>query len=73
MVICYGSPSNLFFLNFLFIKKFFFKFLKFILRGREYEQGRSREREEERIPSRLHTVRLEPDEGLELTNCEIMT
>ena len=30
-----------------------------------------RERERERITSRLHTVSPEPDVGLELTNCEI--
>ena len=30
------------------------------------------EREGERIPSRLHTVSIEPDEGLEPTNHEIM-
>ena len=28
---------------------------------------------EERILSRLHTVSAEPDAGLDLTNCEIMT
>ena len=33
--------------------------------------GRGRERE--RIPSRVHAVCTEPDAGLELTNCEIMT
>ena len=27
----------------------------------------------ERTPSRLHTVSTEPDAGLNLTNCEIMT
>ena len=27
----------------------------------------------ERIPSRLRTVSTEPDEGLNLTNCEIVT
>ena len=32
-----------------------------------------RERERERIPSRLHTVGAEPNTGLELTNGEIMT
>ena len=32
-----------------------------------------RERGRERIPSRLHTVSVEPDVGLELTNREIMT
>ena len=31
------------------------------------------EREGERIPARLHTVRVEPDAGLELMNHEIMT
>ena len=37
--------------------------------------GRSREREKERerIPSRLQIVRAEPDMVLELRNCEIMT
>ena len=32
-----------------------------------------RQREKERIPSRLPTVSTEPDVELELTNCEIMT
>ena len=32
-----------------------------------------REREKERIPSRLHIVSAEPDVGLELMNHEIMT
>ena len=27
----------------------------------------------ERIPSRLHTVSMEPHMGLKLTNCEIIT
>ena len=53
-----------------------FKFCLLILREkeREQEQGRGREgvRERERIPSRLHTGSVEPDVGLELTNCEIM-
>ena len=31
------------------------------------------ERGRDRIPGRLHTVRAEPDMGLQLTNCEIMT
>ena len=31
------------------------------------------EREGERIPSRLHTVSLEPDAGLKHINCEIVT
>ena len=32
-----------------------------------------RQREKERIPSRLPTVSTEPDAGLELTDCEITT
>ena len=41
---------------------------------REREQARARQREREReIPSRHHSVSTEPDVGLELTNCEIMT
>ena len=35
--------------------------------------GRGREREKERIPSRLCTISAEPDVGLEHMNCEIMT
>ena len=35
--------------------------------------GAERERERERIPSRLHTVSTEPDVRLDLTNREIMT
>ena len=31
------------------------------------------ERERERVPSRLHTVSVKPDSGLELTNHGIMT
>ena len=38
-----------------------------------HEWERDREREEERIPSRLHTVSTEPNVGLHLTNYEIMT
>ena len=43
------------------------------MREREHEQEGGREREGERIPSRLHSVRPEPDVGLDLTNHEIMT
>ena len=41
----------------------------------ECEQGRGRERGRHRIEagSRLQAVSTEPDAGLELTNCEIMT
>ena len=35
--------------------------------------GRDRETGRQRIPSRLHTVSTEPNVGLDLTNCEIMT
>ena len=46
-------------------------------RERERERGSMREageeREGERTPSRLCTLSLEPNEELELTNCEFMT
>ena len=50
----------------------------FIYFQRERERERERmwgrgEREGERIPSRLHTVSIEPDAGLELTSQEITT
>ena len=51
----------------------------FVLRRREgvrrhaWRRGRERERERGRIPSRLHTVSMEPDAGLKPTNGEIMT
>ena len=32
-----------------------------------------KKRGRQRIPSRLHAVSAEPDEGLKLMNCEIMT
>ena len=35
--------------------------------------GAEREREKERIPSGLRTVSIEPNVGLKLMNCEIMT
>ena len=40
---------------------------------RESKQRRGRERERERIPSRLCTVSTESDTELDLTNREIMT
>ena len=46
-------------------------FLKFILRKKECEQ-KGREREGERIPSRLRAVSTEPDVEFQLTNHEIM-
>ena len=42
-------------------------------RERALKQGRSRERRRERIPRRPHTISAEPDAGLKLTNCELMT
>ena len=53
----------------------------FILGERERERehicrqgrGRERERKRERVPSRICDVRVEPDAGLQLTNCEIVT
>ena len=45
-------------------------------RDTECEQGRGREREgdaESEVGSRLQAASTEPDAGLELTNCEIMT
>ena len=49
----------------------------FILRERERAHmsrgGAERKRERERAPSKRHAVNAEPDEGLELTNREIMT
>ena len=41
-----------------------------------HEVGRGRERREkerERMPSRLHTVSEEPDEGIKLMDHELMT
>ena len=40
---------------------------------REGQRERERERERERIPNRLYTVSMEPDVGLELMKCVIMT
>ena len=41
--------------------------------AREEQRERERERGKERIPSGPRVVFTEPDVGLELTNCEIMT
>ena len=51
---------------------FFLMFL-FILRERVSAGEGQRERGRERIPSRLCAVSAEPDAGLDLTTCEIMT
>ena len=56
------------------IKSFFnISFFKFIYFEREREHKRGRQRGRERIPSKLHSVSVEPDEGLKLMNREIMT
>ena len=44
------------------------------MRKKESTNSRGqKERERERIPSRLRTVRVEPDAGLKLRNAEIAT
>ena len=65
----------------LFLFVFIFLVDFFILRERERasmqvrkgQREREKEGERERIPSRLHTTSAEPDAGLQLTNCEILT
>ena len=47
---------------------FFFKFIYF-----ERKSAQERQREKERISSRLHTVHAEPNMELKLTKCEIKT
>ena len=42
-------------------------------REKESEQGKNRETGRLRIPSRLYSVNMEPDDGLKPTNYEIMT
>ena len=51
---------------------FFFKFI-FIYFDRDREQAGEGEKERGRIPSRLGTIRAEPNAGLELMNSEIVT
>ena len=53
----------------------FFEVYLFTLRQRERKRAGKglREREGERVPSKLHAVGEEPDVGLKLTNHEIMT
>ena len=49
-------------------------FLMFICENEsEHQQQRGRERGEQRIRSGLHADSIEPNAGLELMNCEIMT
>ena len=42
-------------------------------RERKRERERERERARERLPSRLHTISVKPDVGLEPMKREIMT
>ena len=54
-------------------KMYFFKFI-YLEKERERVQERGRERGRlPRIPSRLCVVSAEPEMGLNLTNCKIMT
>ena len=50
---------------------YFFKFINFE-REREQVKEEQEERERERIPNRLHTVSIQPNVGLKVTNHEIM-
>ena len=52
---------------------FFFLVYLFCVREKQSEQGRGREREEDRIPSRLLAPGAEPDLGFNPMNREIMT
>ena len=54
----------------IFFKKLFI--LREKERERESEEGQG-EKEKDRIPSRLRAVSTEPDMGLHVENCEIMT
>ena len=55
-------------------KDFSFKFYVFLRETETAQVGEGqRERGKERLPSRLHAASTEPNAGLELMNCEIMT
>ena len=60
---------------FFLLSFFFFNVLSLFEAEREHEQGRGRERDTHRIRSRLQALRVstEPDAGLELMTCEIVT
>ena len=72
-------PNRSFWFFWLFVLVLVFKVYFLREREREREGGREGERERmslgeaERIPSRLYTVSVEPDAGLDLMNREIMT
>ena len=65
---CVGVKSHAY--NFLMV---ICLFLREGLGGRRAGRGSGRERGRQRIQSGLHTVGAEPEVGLKLTNCEIMT
>ena len=54
------------------LKIFYFNVYLF-LREAEHELGRSRETGRHKTQSRVPAITTEPNGGLELTNCEIMT
>ena len=64
-------------MRFFFLSSFIHSFIHFYERERAHAHtsggGAENEREREKIPSRLPTVRAEPDVMLELTDYEIMT
>ena len=62
--------NNILFILFIFLNVYLFS----RQRETEHEQGRGRETEtESEAGPRLRTISTEPDAGLELTSCEIMT
>ena len=72
---CGGYATVLpFLLHFIFkyILSLFIYFERERERAHVCQQGRGRERGKERIPSRLYTVSMEPNVGLDLTKREIM-
>ena len=75
VVVKEGLPEEVMFLFFLcFFNVYLFSFERDREKERpDREEGRGRESGGQRIPSRLHAVRAEPDAGLKPTNREIMT
>ena len=62
--VCTKAKRTLYFILFYFIVKYMLSFI--------YFESREAEREGRRIPSRLHTVSMEPSVGLEIVNREIV-
>ena len=67
------SVSNFFYFFFLFWDFLFFFFHVYLFCERERAGAGEGPGEGERIPSRLHAVSAEPDEGLSPTDREIVT